>query len=69
VGAVERVWIVRGLMLALAYVPGRVVGMSAGVESLTLGWRRDVAPLAAIVAGVVLLLAGRRGRDRETRRA
>jgi hypothetical protein len=40
-------------VLALAYVPGRVVGLSPGVESLTLGVRREVAPwllLAVLVA-------------------
>lgn len=31
-------------VLALAYVPGRVVGMSPDVEALTLGFRRSVAP-------------------------
>ena len=34
-----RLWV-----LALAYVPGRVVGMSPDVEALTLGFRRSVAP-------------------------
>jgi len=40
-------------VLALAYVPGRVVGMSVQVEDLTLGFRRAVAPwleLAVVVA-------------------
>jgi hypothetical protein len=43
-------------VLALAYVPGRVVGMSAEVERLTLGFRRETAPwlvLAGLVAVVV----------------
>lgn len=43
-----RLWV-----LALAYVPGRVVGMSPDVEELTLGFRRQVAPwwtLAMLVA-------------------
>jgi hypothetical protein len=34
-----RLWV-----LALAYVPGRVVGMSAEVEAFTLGFRRHAAP-------------------------
>lgn len=43
-------------VLALAYVPGRVVGMSATVERLTLDFRRDVAPwlnLAVLIAVIV----------------
>jgi len=46
-------------VLTLAYVPGRVVGMSAGVERLTLGFRRETAPwlvLAALAAVVVWAL-------------
>jgi hypothetical protein len=45
----------RLVVLALAYVPGRVVGMSADVERLTLDFRRDVAPwlgLAVLIAVV-----------------
>jgi len=51
------------VVVALAYVPGRVVGMSARVEELTLMWRRDVAPLAALAVWVVLvwLTLGRPG--------
>lgn len=42
-------------VLVLAYVPGRVVGMSAAVEDLTLGFRREVAPwlLLAVLVAVV----------------
>lgn len=60
-----RAWIVRGVVVALAYVPGRVVGMSPRAEELTLMWRRDVAPLAALAVWLVLVrLAARRdGRD------
>lgn len=42
----------RLVVLVLAYVPGRVVGMSEEVENITLGFRRAVAPwleLAVIV--------------------
>jgi hypothetical protein len=42
-------------VLALAYVPGRVVGMSAGVERFTLGFRRETAPWL-VLAGVVLVV-------------
>ncbi|GLY26733.1 hypothetical protein [Kineosporia sp. NBRC 101731] len=40
-------------VLVLAYVPGRVVGMSEQVEAISLGFRRSVAPwleLAVVVA-------------------
>ncbi|HST85425.1 MAG TPA: polyprenol phosphomannose-dependent alpha 1,6 mannosyltransferase MptB [Kineosporiaceae bacterium] len=43
-------------VLTLAYIPGRVVGMSADVERFTLGFRRETAPwlmLAILVAVVV----------------
>jgi len=56
-------------VLALAYVPGRVVGMSAAVERFTLDFRRDVAPwlnLAVLVA--VIVLAVRRPPDRPPER-
>lgn len=46
----------RLFVLVLAYVPGRVVGMSVQVEEITLGFRKDVAPwleLAVIVTVVV----------------
>ena len=36
----------RWVVVTLAYVPGRVVAMSAGVEAFTLGVRRSVAPYA-----------------------
>jgi hypothetical protein len=48
--------------LALAYVPGRVVGLGPDVERVTLGFRRDVAPwlvLLALSAVVAWTLAGR----------
>ena len=63
VAVLTRAWIARGVVVALAYVPGRVVGMSARVEELTLMWRRDVAPLAALAVWVVLvwLTLGRPG--------
>ncbi len=45
-------------VLALAYVPGRVVGLSPTVEHLTLGARRYVAPwLLLAVLGAVLAWA------------
>ncbi len=47
--------LVRLVVLALAYVPGRVAGMSPRVHDLTLGYRREVAPWLAI--GLLLWLA------------
>ena len=55
------------LLIAVAYVPGRVIGMTPGVEALTLGLRREVTPwlqLGLWVVAVTLLLhtTHRRGR-------
>jgi hypothetical protein len=63
-GVLDLALLARLTVLALAYVPGRVVGMSAGVERFTLGFRRETAPwlvLAALVA--VVLWAARRPRQ------
>jgi hypothetical protein len=48
-------------VLVLAYIPGRVVGMTPRVEQVTLGFRRDVAPwlLLAVLLVIVVRLAGR----------
>ncbi|MBB2901208.1 hypothetical protein FHR75_001996 [Kineococcus radiotolerans] len=54
-------------LLALAYVPGLVDGMSPLVETLTLGYRREVGPWiswAALVAVVGLGVSARRGTAR-----
>ncbi|HRC41580.1 MAG TPA: hypothetical protein PLK69_08695 [Tetrasphaera sp.] len=59
-GLLTRVWLVRGLILALAYVPGRVVGLTPGVESLTLLFRREIAPIAALLVWGALVLLARR---------
>lgn len=50
----------RLLVLCLAYVPGRVVGMSPAVEQLTLGGRRYVAPLLVLVIIVATVRRARR---------
>ena len=56
-----RLQIVRSMAMTLAYVPGRAIGMSASVEALSLGFRRNVAPVAAAVVWAVLVwLAARR---------
>lgn len=64
-GGVELLLLARLGVLALAYVPGRVVGLSAEVEDLTLGFRRHVAPWLSLALLVALVgLAARRRADR-----
>jgi hypothetical protein len=50
----DRALLVRLAALGVAYVPGRVVGMSSSVETVTLGIRRYVAPV--IVVAVIVLV-------------
>jgi hypothetical protein len=62
--ALDGVLLARLTVMAMAYVPGRVVAMSSEVESLTLGFRKVVGPLVAWL--VLLAIAGaavRRGRS------
>jgi hypothetical protein len=51
-------------VMAMAYVPGRVVAMSPQVESLTLGFRKLVGPLAAWLVWLAIVRVVRRGRPR-----
>ncbi|WP_377639042.1 hypothetical protein [Oryzobacter terrae] len=61
-GPVDLLALVRLLALALAYVPGRVLGMTPGVEELTLGVRRGVVPWVGLALWAVVIAAGvRRG--------
>lgn len=60
--ALDLVAIWRGTVMALAYVPGRVVAMSDEVERLTLDVRRGVAPYAVLLAWLAVLLLGTRRR-------
>ncbi|MFP5347455.1 MAG: polyprenol phosphomannose-dependent alpha 1,6 mannosyltransferase MptB [Actinomycetes bacterium] len=46
----------RAGVLALAYVPGRVVGLSPAVEGVTLGFRSEAAPWLVIAVLVWLLV-------------
>lgn len=59
------VWLsgIRLLVLACAYVPGRVSGLTPGVEDLTLGFRRSVAPWLSLAIWVAWIGAAwaRRG--------
>ena len=59
--ALDWILLARLTVMALAYVPGRVVAMGADVETLTLGFRKIAGPLAAWL--VLLAIAGvaRRG--------
>ena len=60
-GAIDLVLLARLTVLALAYVPGRVTGMSPAVLDLTLGYRRQVAPWLGVgVLLAVVALAVRR---------
>lgn len=52
---------VHGLVLAAAYVPGRVEGLSPAVASLTLGLRRNVAPYVATAVALLVLAAALSG--------
>ncbi|WP_406832922.1 hypothetical protein ABEG17_08840 [Pedococcus sp. KACC 23699] len=60
-GVVDLLLLGRLTAMAVAYVPGRVVGMSKTVEHLTLGVRRRVVPYAVLAVWVWLSLAARRG--------
>ncbi|WP_337063305.1 hypothetical protein [Kineococcus sp. G2] len=57
-GWLERVVAVRLTLLALAYVPGLVDGMSPAVEAVTLGYRREVGPWVAWSALLTVLALG-----------
>jgi hypothetical protein len=62
-GVVDVVALVRLVALAAAYVPGRVQGMTPGVENLTLGVRRGVVPWLMLALWATLIArAVRRGR-------
>lgn len=58
----DRLQVARALVLGLAYVPGRVVGMTPGVEAVTLGWRREAAPAAALLVWLAVIAYAARPR-------
>lgn len=61
-GLVDAVALARLTVMAWAYVPGRVLGMTPGVEEVTLGVRRGVAPWLALGLWVAVgVAAARRG--------
>ncbi|GMA86936.1 hypothetical protein GCM10025868_21860 [Angustibacter aerolatus] len=57
--------LVRLVAYAVAYVPGRVEGVSQGVTDVTLGYRRGVTPWIglAVLLGLVVLGRRRAGTD------
>ena len=57
-GLVDLVALVRLAAMAVAYVPGRVLGMTPAVEDLTLGVRRGVIPWVGLVLWLVVIAAG-----------
>jgi hypothetical protein len=62
--ALDAILLARLTVMAMAYVPGRVVAMSAEVETLTLGFRKVVGPLAAWLVWLAIAGAVRRGSSR-----
>lgn len=62
--ALDLVLLGRLAVLALAYVPGRVVAMTPAVEDLTLAFRRRVAPYAVLLLWGLLTVVWRRASHR-----
>ncbi len=62
--ALDGILLARLVVMAMAYVPGRVVAMSPDVESLTLGFRKLVGPLAAWLVWLAIAGVARRGWSR-----
>ena len=59
--ALDGILLARLTVMATAYVPGRVVAMSSDVESMTLGFRKIVGPLAAWLVWLAVVGVVRRG--------
>ena len=62
--ALDGILLARLTVMAMAYVPGRVVAMSSEVESLTLGFRKIVGPLSAWLVWLAIAAVARRGWSR-----
>ncbi|WP_392543869.1 hypothetical protein [Oryzobacter telluris] len=61
-GPVDVLALLRLVALGLAYVPGRVLGMTPAVEDVTLGVRRGIVPWVGLALWVLVSVAGvRRG--------
>jgi hypothetical protein len=65
----DAILLARLTVMAMAYVPGRVVAMSSEVESLTLGFRKIVGPLAAWLVWLAIVGAARPGSSRAAPRS
>jgi hypothetical protein len=63
----DAILLVQLTVMAMAYVPGRVVAMSPDVESLTLGFRKIVGPLAAWLVWLAIAGVASRGWSRVPR--
>ncbi len=64
VTALDWILLARLSVMAMAYVPGRVVAMSSEVESLTLGFRKIMGPLSAWLVWLAIAAVARRGWSR-----
>jgi hypothetical protein len=64
--ALDGILLAQLTVMAMAYVPGRVVAMSPEVESLTLGFRKIVGPLAAWLVWLAIAGVARRARSQVT---
>jgi hypothetical protein len=62
--ALDAILLARLTVMAMAYVPGRVVAMSSEVESLTLGFRKIAGPLSAWLVWLMIAAVARRGWSR-----
>jgi hypothetical protein len=62
--ALDGILLARLTVMAMAYVPGRVVAMSSEVESLTLGFRKIGGPLSAWLVWLAIAVVARRGWSR-----
>jgi hypothetical protein len=58
--SLDAILLARLTVMAMAYVPGRVVAMSSDVESLTLGFRKIVGPLSAWLVWLAIAHVARR---------
>ena len=63
----DRILLLRLAAMAVAYVPGRVVGMTPTVERVTLWVRRTPVPYVVLLVWGWLTLAARRGSSPTTR--
>ncbi len=67
--SLDGILLTRLTVMAMSYVPGRVVAMSPDVESLTLGFRKIVGPLTAWLVWLAIAGVARRGWSRVPRGA